>query len=293
MIFNILSAIAILLFFSFGFSWFIARQICRSPREIKKEEWKNYSLEPEVISFKTSDGLKLVGAFIKGNNKGTIILLHGYGRSKEQMLPQASFLNKRGYNILMFDFRASGESEGKFITFGQMEQYDLEGAVEFLKARHEVEMNKIGLLGFSMGGAVALMKSGDLPQIKAIVISSTYARFKSVIWQNFKLYFRGLPFFPMGYFVLWIIKYRTGIYYPRITPIKYIAKLKARPLMMIHGAHDKRVPLSDAYEIYKQAPWLKEFWLVRQAAHEDTYTITKDHYEDKVSSFFDKYVLGR
>ncbi len=291
MIYDILLGIILLAFFSLGFSWIIARRIMSKPREIIYYDWDEQKIDYERISFYSSDGLKLAGVFINGTNQGTIILLHGYGRSKEQMIPQALFLNKAGFNVLIFDFRASGESEGKLITFGEKEQADLEGAVQYLKNRKDVEMDKVGVLGFSMGGAVALMKSGDLPEIKAIVINSTYARFKTVIWNNFKRYFRGLPFFPLGYIVLWMIKYRTGIYYPLINPVTYMEKLKARPMMVIHGAHDKRVPIEDAVEFYKKAPWLKEFWMVRKAAHEDTYTITKDEYSAKVIDFFSTYVL--
>lgn len=292
MLYDILLGIAWVLFFCFGFAWFISSKIIKERKPISQHEWRRYDLHPEHITFTSGDGLKISGAYMHGRNDVTIILLHGYGRSKEQMLPQASFLNKVGFNILMFDFRASGESEGKYITFGQKEQMDLVGAMEYLKNRTDVNMERIGLFGFSMGGAVALMKSGEIPEIRAIVISSTYARFKSVIWQNFQLYFKGIPFFPLGYFVLWIIKFRTGIYYPRINPIKYLRGLHERPLMVIHGAHDRRVPLEDAMEFQKKAPWIKEFWLVRDADHEDVYSITKREYEDKVTSFFTKYLLN-
>jgi dipeptidyl aminopeptidase/acylaminoacyl peptidase len=290
---DILLGFSVLTFFLLGFAWFIASQIIKQPREIRKHEWQQYALWPQNVTFKSSDGLNLSGVFIQGKNGATVILLHGYGRCKEQLLPQARFLNKAGFNILMFDFRASGESEGKYITFGQKEQADLEGAVNYLKARGNIDMSRIGLLGFSMGGAVALMKSGDLPAIKAIVINSTFARFKTVIWQNFREYFKGLPFFPIGWIVLWIIKYRTGIYFPMINPIKYLHTLKARPLMIIHGAHDKRIPVEDALAMYQQAPWLKEFWLVKEAAHEDVYIISGEVYESKVINFFNTYLLNK
>lgn len=292
MLVDIVLGIALLLFFLLGFAWMISSLIIKQPREIRKHDWQQYALWPQNISFKSSDNLRLSGVFMQGSNGATVVLLHGYGRSKEQMLPQASFLNKAGFNILMFDFRASGESEGRYITFGQREQADLEGAVSYLNNRGDMDMSKIGLLGFSMGGAVALMKSGDLPEIKAIVINSTYARFKSVIWQNFRDYFKGLPFFPIGWVVLWIIKYRTGIYFPLINPIQYLDKLQARPLMIMHGAHDKKIPVDDAFEMYQQAPWLKEFWLVKDAAHEDVYSITKNQYEEKVIGFFREFLLS-
>lgn len=291
MIYDILLGLGLLTILSFGLAWYISSKIIIQPRELRNEDWKHYALWPQPVHFEASDGLKLAGVFIQGSNKVTILLLHGYGRSKEQLLPQAKFLNNAGYNIFMFDFRASGESEGKYITFGRREVRDLVGAVDYLKKRKDVDISKLGLLGFSMGGAVALMKSGDLPQLKAIVISSSYARFKSVIWQNFQEYLKGIPFFPLGYFTLWIIKYRTGCYLPTIMPVKYLHKLKARPLMIIHSAYDKRISIDNAMEFYRKAPWLKEFWFIKNAHHDDVYSITKNQYEEKVLGFYNKYLL--
>jgi uncharacterized protein len=291
MFIDIIFAAVIIIFFIVGFAWKISTTIILQPREIRGEEWQQYQLQPERIQFMSPDGLKLDGAFIRGTNGATVILLHGYGRCKEQMLPQADFLHKNGFNVLMFDFRASGKSEGKYITFGRREVADLAGAVTYLKQRGDVDMGKVGILGFSMGGAVALMKSSELPEIKAIVINSTFAHFKSVIWQNFREYFKGLPFFPLGWVVLWIIKFRTGISFANINPIAHLDSLKARPVMIIHGAHDKRIPVEDAMEFYRQAPWLKEFWLVKEAAHEDVYAITRGQYEDKVATFFKTHLI--
>lgn len=291
MFYNILFVLALIIFLSLGLSFYIAGRIIKKPRELIPEEWKKYDLKPENIFFNSSDEIKLAGIFIKGTLPATIILLHGYGRSKEQMLPQASFLNKTGFNILMFDFRASGESGGKYITFGMKEQNDLAGAISYLKIRKDVDPRKIGLLGFSMGGAVAIMESAQLPEIKAIIINSSFARFKTIIWNNFQIYLKGLPFFPLGWVVLLLIKLRTGIYYPRINPIKYLGKLQKRSLMIIHGTHDKRIPMEEAMEFYKKAPWLEELWLVKGAGHEDTYSINEGQYKEKVINFFKRHVL--
>ncbi|XOU94737.1 MAG: alpha/beta hydrolase [Candidatus Kerfeldbacteria bacterium] len=292
MIYDILLTVGLLGILFFGLAWYMSNRVITYPREIKKEDWNNYNLKPERLEFEAKDGIKIAGVFLAGTNGVTIILLHGYGRSKEQMLPQAAFLNEAGYNILMFDFRGSGESGGNFLTFGHMEQYDLEGAIKYLQKRGDVDINNLGLLGFSMGGAVAIMKSGDLPEIKAIVISSTYARFKTVIWKNFKEYLRGIPFFPIGYITLWIIKFRTGIWIDKINPIKYVHKLKGRPLFLIHGAHDKKIPIEGAMDLYKEAPWLEEFWFVKGADHDDLYNVTKKEYQEKVLNFYSKHLLS-
>ncbi|MBI5037097.1 MAG: alpha/beta fold hydrolase [Candidatus Kerfeldbacteria bacterium] len=291
MIVDIILGVVILLFLAIGMAWHISSRIIMQPREIKDDEWKNYNLHPERVTFQSADELKLDGALVPGSNGATVILLHGYGRSKEQMLPQAQFLNDAGYTVFMFDFRASGKSEGKFITFGSREVADLEGAIQYLRGRGDINMQRIGVLGFSMGGAVALLKSGEIEDIRAVVVNSTFARFKSVIWQNFQLYLKGIPFFPLGYLTLLVMKFRTGIYYAGINPISRLKALEARPLMVIHGAHDKRIPVEDAMEFHRTAPWLKEFWLVKNADHSNTYTMTKDEYEHKVLGFFRKFLL--
>ncbi len=290
MIVNILLGLGILVFLAIGLAWFVSSRIIMQPREVQDAEWRQYDLNRERVSFRSTDGLLLDGAFIHGSNGATVILLHGYGRCKEQMLPQANLLSRAGYSIFMFDFRASGKSEGKYITFGGREVADLEGAVQYLKTRSDVDMRQLGVLGFSMGGAVAILKSGDLP-IKALVINSTFARFKSVIWQNFRDYLKGIPFFPLGHLTLWIMKFRTGISYPAINPIRSLHTLRQIPLLIMHGAHDRRIPIEDAMEFTRTAPWIKEFWLVRNADHNDVYTVTKDEYEHKVLSFYRKYLL--
>ncbi len=79
-----------------------------------------------------------------------MILLHGLHSRKERLLPLAAELNEAGFNILMFDFRAHGESGGEYTTFGLRELLDLLGALDYLLNRTDVSSERIGVLGFSM-----------------------------------------------------------------------------------------------------------------------------------------------
>ncbi|MFA5052214.1 MAG: alpha/beta fold hydrolase [Patescibacteria group bacterium] len=292
MLLNVLFIFILAGFFIVGLAWVISTRIITWPREIFPEEWKKYSLSPERVNFMSEDGIRLVGALIPGTNGATIVLLHGFGRSKEQLLPQASALNKAGFSIFMFDFRGSGESTGKYITFGGREHLDLAAAVQFLKKRSDVDMSRFGILGFSMGGVVALLKAHDIPEIKAMVINSTFARFKNVIASNMKDYFKGVPFFPVGWLVVLIIRLRTGIWFTDINPIIKLEALKKVPLMFIHGVHDKKVPVEDALEYRRLGPWLEEFWVIKNADHDDLYDVSKNEYDPKVISFFRKHLLS-
>ncbi|MFH0805081.1 MAG: alpha/beta fold hydrolase [Patescibacteria group bacterium] len=291
MVLNILLGFAVLLFFLVGFAWVISTRIITWPREIFRDEWKRYALWPERVTFAAQDGLRLAGIFLRGMNGATVILLHGFGRSKEQLLPQADALHRAGFSVFMFDFRGSGESAGKYITFGGREHHDLVGAVEYLRSRSDVNMLRIGVLGFSMGGVVAVLKSADIPEVRALVVNSTFARFKSVIQVNMRDYFGWMPFFPIGWLVILVIRFRTGIWLTSINPILRLGNLRQLPLMVIHGALDRKIPVEDALEYQKKAPWLKEFWLVRHADHDDLYRVSQEQYDVKVIGFFREHLL--
>jgi pimeloyl-ACP methyl ester carboxylesterase len=94
----------------------------RPPRVVSSLNPKNLQLDYENVWFKTSDGLTLSGWFVpsKTATKKTLILLHGYPADKGDILPALSFLHK-DYNLLLFDFRYLGESEGKYSTAGAEE----------------------------------------------------------------------------------------------------------------------------------------------------------------------------
>ena len=107
-----------------------------------------YGLEYETIKFKTTDKLTLRGVWIPASaSDKAVIILHGHGGSYDFDLYRSPALHEAGFNVLLFDFRAHGRSEGKHMTFGYEERRDVLGAIEFL---HNRGMQHIGLLGFSM-----------------------------------------------------------------------------------------------------------------------------------------------
>ena len=127
----------------------------------------------ERIDFRNSLGQRIVGILHRGSSKDglgrTIILCHGMMSSKEGTKQKAfaHAFEERGFSVLRFDFSFCGESEGKFeeITFAQ-ELDDLRSAVRWVQ---EQGARPIGLLGSSMGGAVAILHAKEDPSIEALV----------------------------------------------------------------------------------------------------------------------------
>ena len=137
-------------------------------------------LKYENVSFYTQDHVLIRGWFIpnKNPNAKTIILLHGYPADKGDILPSRSFLHDK-YHLLLFDFRHLGQSGGSYTSIGKKEILDLLAAIQFLHQRH---IDKVGIWGLSMGGAVALMTAQDSPAIRAVVSESTYASLDNMLF---------------------------------------------------------------------------------------------------------------
>ncbi len=108
----------------------------------------------EKIMLPTSDNLQLSGWYTPSTNGAVIILIHGAGGSKADMLPYTNFLSDHGYGTLAFDMRGHGESEGRINRFGWQGTVDLGATVDYLRTKAEVKT--IGGLGISMGGETLL-----------------------------------------------------------------------------------------------------------------------------------------
>src|ERR1035441_4878208 len=103
-----------------------------------------------------------------------IVLSHGYGDNQAQMLPYAEFLHRAGYSVFTYDMRNRGRSGGEAVTLGALEYLDLISAVAYLTTRADVDPDRIGALGLSLGGSTTLLAAASDPRIKAVVDDSGF-----------------------------------------------------------------------------------------------------------------------
>lgn len=247
------------------------------------------NLKYENISFKTSDGLTLRGWFIPSNySKAVVIVGHGYPFRKDDVLVFGSFLHKY-YNLLFFDFRYFGDSEGTYTTVGWKEQKDLQAAIDYLKSRKDIDSGKIGAIGFSLSAATMLMTKSD---IKAIVADSPYASLDRMIAQSYRIFpgFTKLPF-------VWINKLLAKIIFgldaTEVSPEKTIKDLKV-PVLLIHGDKDSQIPVENSKLLYEASDKnITELWIVPGADHGASHAMYPEKYEKKVLDFFEKNLLKK
>jgi dipeptidyl aminopeptidase/acylaminoacyl peptidase len=123
----------------------------------------------EDVSFTTADGVALSGWYIPSQNGAAVIMLHGDGANRAQMLPRAELLARHGYGVLLYDLRAHGKSAGDVRALGWLDADDVPAALVFLQSRDDVDPERIGILGFSLGGQIALRAAAAMDDIKAVV----------------------------------------------------------------------------------------------------------------------------
>jgi dipeptidyl aminopeptidase/acylaminoacyl peptidase len=250
----------------------------RPPKIVSSITPRDLNMPHEQVSFTTADGLTLRGWFIPAAKKAdkTLILLHGYPADKGNILPALAFLHA-DFNLLLFDFRYLGESEGSYSTAGAKEVEDLLAAIRFLKRRG---IEEVGVWGFSMGGAVALMAIDKAPEIKAVVAESSYASLGEMALQLFRM---PLLNYPMAYLIRFWAKLFLGIDVIDVSPAENIRNTTL-PILITHSSTDAVIPFSQA-KILEQALANNpraEFWFNEKFAHGQ---LAPD-YQSRVRKFF-------
>jgi len=275
----------------FGISGYVGWNLTHPVRENIDSSPGALGLSYEAVTFASRvDGFCLKGWLIKApNNRQTIIFAHGYGKNRLQedvpLLPIVQALVNKGYNVLMFDFRNSGESAGKLTSLGQYEVRDLLGAVDFVRSRQDLSQ-KIVLFGFSMGAAVAIMAGAQELTVAAVIADSPFADLKSYLTENLSLW-TNLPPRPFNQTVLITTSLLTGINVDGVCPLKEIKNLGGRPLLLIHGEADTDIPVENSKLLQKEYP-RANLVLIPGAKHVQAFKTDGKRYLREVISFLEK-----
>ncbi len=246
-----------------------------------------YGLEFEGIELKTSDKLTLKGVWIPApETDKAIVILHGHGGSYDFDLYRAPTLHEAGFNVLLFDFRAHGRSEGKRMTFGYEERRDVQAAIEFL---HNRGMLHIGLLGFSYGGMAAMVTTPVCADVEAVISDGGPARIRTGIAA--RAVELGLPSWltrPLAWLIIGMTSLRLGVNLFKYEPIRWVGKITPRPILFIHGDHDQYLP--DFDELYAAASTPKELWRLPDAGHTTASQLYPEEHARRVIEFFNRYL---
>lgn len=266
--------------------WFLRNPVrnafyfAHPPRRIP---WMEKTALPfRQVTFPSRDGLTLFGRFLASRNGATILLLHGLGGASSNMLLYAEFLARAGYGVFMIDLRAHGSSDGDTSTYGLHEADDVAGAVYYLLQRIDVNGQKIGALGISLGAQAALRGALKTENLRALVLeglnpsvlSDHGGRPQSLVrWLNYPgnwLYYKMYHFMSGGK--------DSGV-------LEVIGNIAPRPILLIaSGSQD--IYFNRLF--YQAAGEPKELWELAEGEHGGAILIDSHTYMQRVVEFFNK-----
>lgn len=241
----------------------------------------------QTLTFHATDGVLLEGWKVPVDpDRPWILLCHGVGSNRADLLEIAATLHRARFNLLLFDFRGHGGSSGRVTSFGWREQRDLEGALAFLGQQPDVLAASYGVYGISMGASVALMVAARDERIGAVAVDSPYTNLEETLGRHLTLMYP-LPKLPFLWFVLVTYRLRFGVWPRRLSPQESAACLSPRSLLLIHGAQDPRMPLEGARRTFDGAGEPKQLWVIEGAGHLEGFALDSDVYCARLVRFFE------
>ena len=128
------------------------------------------------VDYLTDDGTHLSAWYVASRNGAAVVLRHGAGSTRTSVIPQAVVLARHGYGVLLTDARGHGRSGGRAMDFGWNGDADITASVSFLADQPDVEPNRIGVVGLSMGGEEAIGAAAADDRISAVVAEGATGR---------------------------------------------------------------------------------------------------------------------
>jgi pimeloyl-ACP methyl ester carboxylesterase len=271
----------------------ILRNVYRSLNPVRTPVLSNplsqIGVDYEDVVFSSRDGWPLSGWFIPSKRGPTVILTHGLGGNRLDLMPAASLLIEKGFGVLMYDMRAHGRSSGNMGTWGWLEINDLNGAVDYLLERQDVAPDQIGAIGFSLGGQVTIRAAAENSSIRAVIAEdpSPAVLADHPIPPGFS--WRKMINLPGIWLVYHLEKAVSGLQEPPGI-LASIGKISPRPLLLVASGEGRGVDLMHTF--FEQANEPKDFWQVPEAGHGWISVRRPEEYQQQLCGFFERYLLG-
>jgi fermentation-respiration switch protein FrsA (DUF1100 family) len=215
---------------------------------------------PQDVCFKSADGLTLHGWYFRAKEeKGTILICHGYFENISMHAEHDLWLIDAGYNVFIFDYRGYGKSHGTPDIDGV--HLDTEAALEWLVFKlPRAQQGGIIVFGESLGGAIAVYavaKSQYKSRVEALILDSTFSSYRQIAREMIGDSIIGWPFqYPLSFLVS-----------DEYSPVKFIKNVSPVPVVIIHGTNDKSAPIYHGRALYDAALQPKRFWVSMTPGH--------------------------
>lgn len=218
------------------------------------------------------------------------VLLHGHGNTRYGVLEYAPLVWKRGCHVLAMDARHHGASTGAYGTYGYHEKHDLAAVVTWLGERLSLPASRIGLVGESMGAAIALQAAAIVPDIAFVIADSSFSELAAMVERRgVALYGSPVRAFLPG--AMTIAGWRAGADIYDAAPVRYAARVQA-PVLLIHSRADDGTPWQHSQAIHDAIPHARKAVHILDWGTPHTEAVNQRYadYERLVDDFFARHL---
>lgn len=216
-----------------------------------------------------------------------MVACHGYRANWLQLIDIGEGLRQRGYSTILFNLRGHGTRSGP-CTFGSRDADDLDVVLAWIRQQPALAAHRVGLLGLSMGGAIACQTAARYPAAGAVVLDSTYARLFPLVAGAIRRDYH-LPAMPWAWLTWTGVQLSLRRRLSRLDP-DAVAPRCRQPVFVIHGTADQTVPVEHAHALLGRWQGPTESWLESQVGHVGTYMVRPTDYCNRVADFFDRWL---
>ena len=199
----------------------------------------------------------------------------------------AKLFTTHGYNCLLYDARAHGESGGTYCTFGFYERRDLSRFIDEAERRFGA-LGPVAVFGNSMGGAVALQAMAVEPRICCGIVESPFASLREIV-HDYMEHFSGLPFFFLSNFALGRAEHIAHFSADAVNP-EASARHIHQPVLLTHGTNDHWIAFRYGERIAHQLSASGCVWHPMPGAdHDNLWKVGGDEYKQMILEFLDRH----
>jgi pimeloyl-ACP methyl ester carboxylesterase len=231
------------------------------------------------VRIRAADGIELGAWWRPGPNRGAVLLVHGWGANREQLLPLALPLARAGWGVLLVDLRGHGDSQGASRA-GDAERLDVAAAVRFLESRPDVDW--IGAAGFSLGADALAAEAPDLPALRAIVLDGAYTTLEEALRTEYG---------PLGVLPLQTTRAvlrLAGVRLAGVSPLERLPAFAPRPVLLAFGEQDALLPPGTPRRMLAAAGPSAELWVLRGAGHVPAHAARPEEAPGRVLNFLER-----
>lgn len=242
-----------------------------------------------VVSIVAGDTARLSAWWLRPDNPNgnCVLVLHGIADSRVGSVGFAPMFLHEGYTVLLPDSRAHGTSEGRFVTYGLLEKYDVVVWTDWMR---RTGCHKMYALGESLGASTLILAAAIQSGFAAIVAECPYADLREIAEYRVQQMMGIPPFFAVPIAKLAVssavlyARWVDGLELHQVSPLRAITSA-ATPILLIHGLKDFSTPASHSEELARANP-RDPLWLVPNALHTGAAAAEPDEFRRRVLAWF-------